>query len=161
MTIQAGEKLPSVTFMYMSDAGPAPISTEELFGGKTVALFAVPGAFTPTCSNQHMPGYVQHAASIREKGVDTIVCLSVNDAFVMDAWGKDQGTGGNIMMVGDGNGEFTKAIGLEMDGSGFGLGTRSLRYSMIVRDGVVDTLNIESNPGEAVDSGAENLISQL
>ena len=131
------------------------------FGGKTVALFAVPGAFTPTCSNQHMPGYVQHAATIREKGVDTIVCLSVNDAFVMDAWGKDQGTGGNIMMVGDGNGEFTKAIGLEMDGSGFGLGTRSLRYSMIVRDGVVDTLNIESNPGEAVDSGAENLISQL
>lgn len=161
MTIQAGEKLPSVTFMRMSDAGPAPISTEELFGGKTVALFAVPGAFTPTCSNQHMPGYVQHAATIHEKGVNTIVCLSVNDAFVMDAWGKDQGTGGNIMMVGDGNGEFTKAIGLEMDGSGFGLGTRSLRYSMIVRDGVVDTLNIESNPGEAVDSGAENLISQL
>ena len=145
--------------MHMSDAGPAPISTEELFGGKTVALFAVPGAFTPTCSNQHMPGYVQHAASIREKGVDTIVCVSVNDAFVMDAWGKDQGAGGNIMMVGDGNGEFTKAIGLEMDGSGFGLGTRSLRYSMIVRDGVVDTLNIESNPGEAVDSGAENLMS--
>ncbi|MEC9178809.1 MAG: peroxiredoxin, partial [Pseudomonadota bacterium] len=132
-----------------------------LFGGKTVALFAVPGAFTPTCSNQHMPGYVQHAASIREKGVDTIVCVSVNDAFVMDAWGKDQGAGGNIMMVGDGNGEFTKAIGLEMDGSGFGLGTRSLRYSMIVRDGVVDTLNIESNPGEAVESGAENLMSQL
>ena len=147
--------------MHMSDAGPAPISTEELFGGKTVALFAVPGAFTPTCSNQHMPGYVQHAASIREKGVDTIVCVSVNDAFVMDAWGKDQGAGGNIMMVGDGNGEFTKAIGLEMDGSGFGLGTRSLRYSMIVRDGFVDTLNIESNPGEAVDSGAENLMSQL
>ena len=104
---------------------------------------------------------MQHAASIREKGVDTIVCVSVNDAFVMDAWGKDQGAGGNIMMVGDGNGEFTKAIGLEMDGSGFGLGTRSLRYSMIVRDGVVDTLNIESNPGEAVDSGAENLMSQL
>ncbi|MEC8210365.1 MAG: peroxiredoxin, partial [Pseudomonadota bacterium] len=124
-------------------------------------LFAVPGAFTPTCSNQHMPGYVQHAASIREKGVDTIVCVSVNDAFVMDAWGKDQGAGGNIMMAGDGNGEFTKAIGLEMDGSGFGLGTRSLRYSMIVRDCVVDTLNIESNPGEAVDSGAENLMSQL
>ncbi len=161
MTIQVGEKLPSVTFMHMYDAGPAPISTEELFGGKTVALFAVPGAFTPTCSNQHMPGYVQHAASIREKGVDTIVCVSVNDAFVMDAWGKDQGAGGNIMMVGDGNGEFTKAIGLEMDGSGFGLGTRSLRYSMIVRDGVVDTLNIESNPGEAVESGAENLMSQL
>ena len=161
MTIQVGEKLPSVTFMHMSDAGPAPISTEELFGGKTVALFAVPGAFTPTCSNQHMPGYVQNAASIREKGVDTIVCVSVNDAFVMDAWGKDQGAGGNIMMVGDGNGEFTKAIGLEMDGSGFGLGTRSLRYSMIVRDGFVDTLNIESNPGEAVDSGAENLMGQL
>lgn len=161
MTIQAGEKLPSATLMHMSDAGPAPVSTEELFGGKTVALFAVPGAFTPTCSNQHLPGYVRNAGDLKAKGVDAVVCLSVNDAFVMDAWGKDQGAGGSVMMVGDGNGEFTKAIGMEMDGSGFGLGTRSLRYSMIVRDGVVETLNVESNPGEAVESGAEALLSQL
>jgi peroxiredoxin len=160
MTIQAGEKLPSVTFMHMSDAGPAPISTEELFGGKTVALFAVPGAFTPTCSNQHMPGYVQHAASIREKGVDTIVCLSVNDAFVMDAWGKDKGAE-KILMLGDGNGDFTEATGLTMDGSGFGLGSRSLRYSMIIDDNTISKLNLESNPGEISESSAETILNQL
>lgn len=161
MTISAGEKLPEVTFMHMSDAGPAPITTEALFAGKTVALFALPGAFTPTCSNQHLPGYIQQAEALRGKGVDTIVCLSVNDAFVMDAWGKQQNANGKVMMLADGNGEFTSAIGMEMDGSGFGMGTRSLRYSMIVKDGVVDTLNVEGNPGEAVDSGADNMLSQL
>ncbi|MGC6471490.1 MAG: peroxiredoxin [Parvibaculales bacterium] len=161
MTISAGDKLPEATFMHMSDAGPAPITTEALFAGKTVALFALPGAFTPTCSNQHLPGYIQQAEALRDKGVDSIICLSVNDAFVMDAWGKQQSANGKVMMLADGNGEFTAAIGLEMDGSGFGMGTRSLRYSMIVKDGVVETLNIEGNPGEAVDSGADNMLSQL
>ena len=161
MTIQVGDKLPDVSLMHMGDAGPSPITTETLFAGKTVGLFALPGAFTPTCSNQHLPGFVQHAEDLRAKGLDTIICLSVNDAFVMGAWGEQQGASGKVMMVGDGNGEFTKAIGMEMDGSGFGLGTRSLRYSMIVRDGVVETLNMEGNPGEAKESGAENMMSQL
>ena len=161
MSAKAGDKIPETTLMHMSDAGPAPITTGELFGGKTVALFAVPGAFTPTCSNQHLPGFIENAEALNAAGVDTIVCLSVNDAFVMDAWGKQQGATGKVMMVGDGNAELTQKLGLSMDGSGFGMGTRSLRYSMIVRDGVIEQLNLESNPGQAVDSGAENLLSQL
>jgi peroxiredoxin len=161
MSIQPGDKLPDATLMHLTDAGPAPISTEELFGGKTVALFAVPGAFTPTCSNQHLPGFIEKSEELRAAGVDTIVCMAVNDAFVMGAWGQQQGANGKVMMVGDGNGELTKKMGLSMDGSGFGMGTRSLRFSMIVRDGVLETLNIEQNPGQAVDSGAENLLSQL
>lgn len=161
MTVKAGDKIPQATLMHMSDAGPAPIGTDELFAGKTVALFALPGAFTPTCSNQHLPGFIEKSEELRAAGVDTIVCLSVNDAFVMDAWGKQQGATGKVMMVGDGNGELTEKLGLSMDGSGFGMGTRSLRYSMIVRDGVIETLNMEGNPGQAVDSGAENLLSQL
>ena len=161
MTIKPGDAMPDAQLMYMTDAGPAPISTSDLFGGKTVALFALPGAFTPTCSNQHLPGYVDKAEDLRAKGVDTIVCLAVNDAFVMGAWGQQQGTNGKVMMVADGNAELTKKLGLEMDGSGFGMGTRSLRYSMIVRDSVVETLNVEQNPGKAVDSGVENLLSQL
>lgn len=161
MTIQPGDKLPEATLMHLGDAGPAPISTDELFGGKTVALFAVPGAFTPTCSNQHLPGFIEKSEELRAAGVDTIVCLSVNDAFVMGAWGQQQGVAGKVMMVADGNAELTQKMGLSMDGSGHGMGTRSLRYSMIVRDGVMETLNIEQNPGKAVDSGAENLLSQL
>ena len=161
MSVKAGDKIPETTLMHMSDAGPAPITTGELFGGKTVALFALPGAFTPTCSNQHLPGFIENAEALNAAGVDTIVCLSVNDAFVMDAWGKQQGATGKVMMVGDGNAELTQKLGLSMDGSGFGMGTRSLRYSMIVRDGVIEQLNLESNPGQAVDSGAENLLSQL
>lgn len=161
MTIKPGDKLPDVQLMHLTDAGPAPISTEELFGGKTVALFAVPGAFTPTCSNQHLPGFIRHAEDLRTAGVDTIVCLSVNDAFVMGAWGQQQGAAGKVMMVADGNAELTEKMGLSMDGSGFGMGTRSVRYSMIIRDGAVETLNIEQNPGKAEDSGAENLLSQL
>ncbi len=147
--------------MHLTDAGPAPISTEELFGGKTVALFAVPGAFTPTCSNQHLPGFIEKSEELRDAGVDTIVCMSVNDAFVMGAWGQQQGANGKVMMVGDGNAELTQKMGLSVDSSGFGMGTRSARFSMIVRDGVLETLNIEQNPGQAVDSGAENLLSQL
>lgn len=161
MTIKPGDNMPEATLMHMSDAGPTPITTGELFGGKTVALFALPGAFTPTCSNQHLPGFIEKSEELRAAGVDTIICLSVNDAFVMGAWGEQQGASGKVMMVGDGNGELTGKLGLTMDGSGFGMGTRSLRYSMIVRDGVVETLNVEGNPGQAVDSGAENLLSQL
>ena len=161
MTIKPGDKLPDATLMHLSDAGPVPISTEELFGGKTVALFAVPGAFTPTCSNQHLPGFIEKSEELRAAGVDTIVCMSVNDAFVMGAWGQQQGANGKVMMVGDGNAELTQKMGLSVDSSGFGMGTRSVRFSMIVRDGVVETLNIEQNPGQAVDSGAENLLSQL
>lgn len=161
MTIKPGEKLPDATLMHLTDAGPAPISTEELFGGKTVALFAVPGAFTPTCSNQHLPGFIEKSEELRAAGVDTIVCMSVNDAFVMGAWGQQQGAAGKVMMVGDGNAELTQKMGLSVDSSGFGMGTRSVRFSMIVRDGVLETLNIEQNPGQAVDSGVENLLSQL
>ena len=161
MSIQPGEKIPSVQLMHLTDAGPTPITTEELFSGKTIALFALPGAFTPTCSNQHLPGFINKSEELREKGVDTIVCLSVNDAFVMGACGQQQGANGKVLMVGDGNGELTEKLGLSMDGSGFGMGTRSLRYSMIVRDGVVETVNIESNPGQAVESGVDNLMSQL
>ena len=161
MTIKPGDKLPDATLMHLTDAGPAPISTEELFGGKTVALFAVPGAFTPTCSNQHLPGFIEKSEELRDAGVDTIVCMSVNDAFVMGAWGQQQGATGKVMMVGDGNAELTQKMGLSVDSSGFGMGTRSARFSMIVRDGVLEALNIEQNPGQAVDSGAENLLSQL
>ena len=161
MTIKPGDKMPDAQLMHMSDAGPATITTAELFDGKTVAMFALPGAFTPTCSNQHLPGFIQKSEELRAAGVDTIICLSVNDAFVMGAWGDQQGAGGKVMMVGDGNAELTEKLGLTMDGSGFGMGTRSLRYSMIVRDGVVETLNVEGNPGQAIDSGAENLLSQL
>tara|TARA_B100000963_G_C22434347_1_gene583607 strand:- start:133 stop:621 length:489 start_codon:yes stop_codon:yes gene_type:complete len=161
MTIKPGDKLPDATLMHLTDAGPAPISTEELFGGKTVALFAVPGAFTPTCSNQHLPGFIDKSEELRAAGVDTIVCMSVNDAFVMGAWGKQQGAAGKVMMVGDGNAELTEKMGLSIDSSGFGMGIRSVRFSMIVRDGVLETLNIEKNPGQAVNSGADNLLSQL
>lgn len=161
MTIKPGDKMPDAQLMHMSDAGPAPITTAELFDGKTAAMFALPGAFTPTCSNQHLPGFIEKSEELRAAGVDTIICLSVNDAFVMGAWGEQQGAGGKVMMVGDGNAELTEKLGLSMDGSGFGMGTRSLRCSMIVRDGVVETLNVEGNPGQAVDSGAENLLSQL
>lgn len=161
MTVKPGDKMPDAQLMHMSDAGPAPITTAELFDGKTVALFALPGAFTPTCSNQHLPGFIEKSEALRSAGVDTIICLSVNDAFVMGAWGEQQGAGGKVMMVGDGNGELTEKLGLSMDGYGFGMGTRSLRYSMIVRDGTIETLNVEGNPGQAVDSGVENLLAQL
>ena len=161
MTIKEGDKLPEVTLHHMTENGPTPITTSELFGGKKSVLFAVPGAFTPGCSMQHLPGFVSNSDEILSKGVDQIVCLSVNDSFVMDAWGKDKGTGDKILMLGDGNGDFTEATGLTMDGSGFGLGSRSLRYSMIVDDNSVTKLNLESNPGEIAESSAENIIEQL
>ena len=160
MTIQVGDRLPSATLTIMTAEGPKPLTTAELCEGKKVVLFAVPGAFTPTCSVQHLPGYVDNAQSLKDKGVDTVACVSVNDPFVMGAWGKDREVGEDLMMLSDGNGDFTEAIGLEMDGSGFGLGTRSQRYAMIIDDGVVSTLNVESGPGLDV-SSAETILSEL
>lgn len=129
--------------MQMGAEGPQPVSTTELFKGKTVALVSVPGAFTPTCSARHLPGFVEKANELTEKGIDIIACMAVNDVFVMDAWGKDQGTEGSVIMLADGNGDYTKALGLEMDASGFGLGMRGQRFSLVVTDGVVTQLNIE------------------
>jgi peroxiredoxin len=160
MTIKVGDKVPSATLTTMGPEGPKPITTDELFKGKAVALFAVPGAFTPTCSARHLPSFKQNAASLKGKGVDVIACVSVNDVFVMKAWGEHQGVGDDIMMLADGNGDFTKALGLELDGSRFGLGQRSQRYSMIVKDGVVTELNVESG-GEYRVSSAEYMLEQL
>jgi peroxiredoxin len=160
MTIKVGDPIPSATLMQMKDGGPKPVSTEELFKGKTVALFALPGAFTPTCSAKHLPGFIQHYDALKAKGVDVIACLSVNDAFVMGAWGTQQGAGDKVMMLADGNGDFTRAVGLEMDGTKFGMGKRSQRYSMIVKDGVVEALNVEA-PGAFEVSSAEHLLGQL
>ncbi len=160
MTIKVGDKIPQATMMEMTGDGPAPVSTADLFKGQKVALFSVPGAFTPTCSAKHLPGFVKNADGIKAKGVDSIVCMSVNDAFVMGAWGKDQNVGDKVRMLGDGNGEFAKALGLELDGSGFGLGTRSQRFSMIVDDGTVTELNIEA-PGAFEVSSAEYMLNQL
>ena len=161
MTIKIGDKVPDATFMHMTDKGPAPLSTADLFGGKKVIIFGLPGAFTPTCSAKHVPGFVQGAEALKAKGVDTIACVSVNDCFVMGAWGKDQGAGDKVLMLGDGNGDFTRKVGLEMDASGFGMGVRSLRYSMLVDDGVVTQLNVEANPSLAETSGAEHILAQL
>ena len=159
MAIQTGEKLPQATLHTMQDGKPAAVTTDDLFAGKKVVLFAVPGAFTPTCSQAHLPGYVINADAIKGKGVDSIICLSVNDAFVMGAWG-DNANADELLMVGDGNGDFTKALGLEMDGSGFGLGTRSQRYAMIVEDGTVTTLAVEA-PGKFEVSAAEAVLEAL
>jgi len=160
MTIKVGDKIPSVTLMHMGADGPAGISTDELFGGKTVAFFGVPGAFTPTCSAKHLPGFVENAAALKSKGIDEIVCTSVNDVFVMGAWAKDQNTAGTVTLVADGDAEFTKAAGLELDLTGKGLGLRNERFSMVVEDGVVKALNID--PAGSFDkTSAEHLLSQL
>ena len=161
MAIQEGDKIPEATVHHMTDTGPTPITTSELFSGKRSVLFAVPGAFTPGCSMHHLPGFIDHSDEILSKGVDQIICLSVNDPFVMAAWGNDKGTGDKMLMVGDGNGELTDALGLSMDGSGFGLGKRSLRYSMIIDDNLLTKLNVEDNPGEVDISSAETILSQL
>ena len=159
MAIEEGEKLPEATMHTMRDGRPTPVTTGDLFDGKKVVVFAVPGAFTPTCSQAHLPGYVVNADAIRSKGVDDIVCISVNDAFVMGAWGDDRNAEA-ITMVGDGNGDFTKALGLEMDGSGFGLGTRSQRYAMVVNDGTVSNLAVE-DAGQLEVSIAESILEIL
>jgi len=160
MAIQKGDNVPEATFMTMGTDGPEPMTTDQLFAGKRVALFAVPGAFTPTCSAKHLPGFKEQAEAFKSKGVDSIACTSVNDVFVMNAWGKDQGIDGEMTMLADGNGEFAKAIGLELDGSGFGLGQRSQRYAMIINDGVVEQLFVEG-PGEFKVSAAEHLLENL
>ncbi len=160
MSIKVGEKIPSVKLKRMGPSGLEEVNMDEVFGGKRVVLFALPGAFTPTCSAKHLPGYVEHAADIKAKGVDTIACVSVNDAFVMDAWAKAQSVGDKVLMLADGNGEFARAVDLVMDGTGYGMGERSKRYSMLVEDGVVKALNIE--PPSAFDvSSAEHMLKHL
>ncbi|MDT8428363.1 MAG: peroxiredoxin [Pseudomonadales bacterium] len=159
MSIKTGDRIPAVSFKVMGPDGPGNITSSEIFDGRKVVLFAVPGAFTPGCSVTHLPGFVVNADKIKARGVDTIACVSVNDAFVMGAWGKAQNAE-EILMLADGNGEFTKAVGLELDASGFGMGGRSQRYAMIVEDGVVTHLAVE--PGGGIDvSSAEKILEQL
>ncbi len=160
MTISVGDKIPKVTLKHMSKDGLADISTDEIFGGKKVVMFALPGAFTPTCSAKHLPGYVANAGAFKEKGVDSIACVSVNDAFVMAAWGQQQNVGDAVMMLADGNAEFADALGLSFDGSGFGMGKRAQRFAMVVDDGVVSSLHIEQ-PGAFEVSSAEAILKEL
>ncbi|MCY3541841.1 MAG: peroxiredoxin [Gammaproteobacteria bacterium] len=159
MSISEGDRLPNATLRIMRDGRPTKVAVKDLVGGKKVVIFAVPGAFTPTCSEQHLPGFIRHAEAIRAKGVDEIVCVAVNDIFVMDAWGREQDAD-DIVMASDGNGEFTQAIGLVLDGSSFGLGNRSERYAMIVEDGTVTKLAIEG-PGKFEVSNAESILDAL
>lgn len=160
MTIKVGDKLPSGTLKTMTKDGARDITTEELFKGKTVVLFSVPGAFTPTCDAKHLPGFIQHAAEIRAKGVDTIACMAVNDVFVMNAWGKSAGAGDNVLMLADGNGDYARALGLEMDGRGFGMGMRGQRFALVVKDGVATHVFVEA-PREFRVSAADHVLSQL
>lgn len=161
MTIHIGDRIPSATLTTPTAEGPRPVQTDEFFKGRTVALFAVPGAFTPTCSARHLPGFVDGKPALADKGVDLIACLSVNDAFVLAAWAESQSlTSEDVVMLADGNGDFTRTLGLTMDARGFGMGERSQRYSMLVRDGVVEQLNIEQG-GEFRVSSAEHLLAQL
>lgn len=161
MPIAVGDRLPDATFKVRTPDGLEDLTVKELTAGKKVALFAVPGAFTPTCHAKHVPSYLANLEALKAKGVDTVACVAVNDAFVLDAWGKQVGADGKILFLADGNATFTKAIGLDFDGSGFGLGTRSKRYSMIVEDGVVKVLNVEEAPGVMDASSAERLLAQL
>ena len=161
MAIKIGDKLPDATFVVMSDEGPAPKTVAEVFSGKKVALFAIPGAYTPTCQQQHVPGFVDRVDELKGKGIDTIACTAVNDPFVMAQFAKDTGAEGKIEMLADGNADFVKKIGLDFDGSGFGLGTRSKRYAMLVDDGVVKVLNVEDIPPEHDKSSAATLCSMI
>ena len=160
MTIKVGDKIPSAKLQHKTKDGVQTITTDELFKGKKVVLFALPGAFTPTCSAKHLPGFVNNHNELKGKGVDTVACLSVNDAFVMSAWGKDQNVGDKVMMLADGNGDFTKAVGLSMDGTGYGMGLRSQRYAMVVDNGVVKKLQVEA-PGAFEVSSAESVLKAL
>jgi len=159
MTVQVGDKLPQAPLTVATADGPKPTNSEDFFAGKRVALFAVPGAFTPTCSARHLPSFVDKASDLKAKGIDEIACVSVNDPFVMTAWGERDGSS-DITMLADGNGAFTEAVGLEMDGSKFGMGKRSQRYSMVVNDGTVEQLNVEA-PGDYRASSAEHMLEQL
>lgn len=160
MALKAGDTLPDVTFMTMTADGPQPMSTDDVFGGKRVALFAVPGAYTPTCSAKHLPGFIEKAAELKAKGVDRIACTSVNDVFVMGAWGKDQGVNEDVLMLADGNGDFATAIGLDMDGSAFGMGKRSQRYALVVNDKTVEHFFLDE-PGNFEVSSAEHVLKAL
>ena len=161
MAIKVGDKVPTGTFGIMKFAGPGSITTDELFNGKRVVLFSVPGAFTPTCSKTHLPGFVENAAALKAKGIDAIACLAVNDVFVMDAWGKGAGADGKVVMLADGNATFTKALGLELDASGFGMGIRGQRFALVVKDGVVEKLMVESSAGQCSVSGGASVLSNL
>jgi glutaredoxin/glutathione-dependent peroxiredoxin len=161
MTIKVGDKLPSVTLRQVTSEGPKEISTDEFFRGKKVALFAVPGAFTPACSQRHLPGYVEKATDIKAKGVDEVACVAVNDAAVMTAWGKDQRCEGKVTMLADGSGDLARALDLELDLTKMGLGVRSKRYSMLVDNGVVKSLNVEAQPGQVEASGADAMLRAL
>ena len=160
MTIKAGDRMPAGTLKTMTKDGPKDVSTDELFKGKKVVLFSVPGAFTPTCDAKHLPGFVQHAADIKGKGIDTIACMAVNDVFVMNAWGKHANVGDKVLMLADGNGDYAKALGLELDGRGFGMGTRGQRFSILVDNGVAKSVNIEA-PGQFKVSSAEHILGQI
>ena len=161
MTIAVGDKLPEATFKVRTPDGLKDVTTQELTAGKKVVLFAVPGAFTPTCHAKHVPSYLEHLDALKAKGVDAVGCIAVNDAFVLDAWGKAVGSDGKIMLLSDGNATFTKALGLDFDGSGFGRGTRSKRYAMLVDNGVVKALNVEESPGVMEVSGADRILAAL
>jgi glutaredoxin/glutathione-dependent peroxiredoxin len=161
MTINVGDRIPSVTLKQLTSEGVKEFTTDEIFRGKRIVLIAVPGAFTPACSQRHLPGYVDKATDIKAKGIEEIACVAVNDAFVMGAWGRDQKTEGKVRMLADGSGDFTRALGLELDLSKGGLGVRSKRYSMLVDDGVVKSLNVEQQPGQVDISGAEAMLKAL
>ena len=160
MAISPGDRMPEGSFGIMTQEGPGQITTDELFDGKKVVLFAVPGAFTPTCSMNHLPGYVEHAAGFAEKGVDTIACMAVNDAFVMGAWGKDRGVGDKVLMLADGNADYARKLGLELDASGFGMGQRCQRFAILVDDGVAKVVNVEE-PGQFEVSSAETMLAAV
>jgi peroxiredoxin len=160
MAIKVGDKMPKGQFTRMGANGPEPVSSDELFNGKKVVLFSVPGAFTPTCSAKHLPGFVKNSAALKAKGVDTIACMAVNDVFVMNAWGKASDTGGKVEMLADGNGEYARALDLTLDATKFGMGTRGKRFSIIVNDGVVEQINLEP-PGEFGVSSAETALTQV
>lgn len=160
MTIKVGDRLPAGTLKTMTKDGPQNLTTDQLLKGKTVVLFSVPGAFTPTCDAKHLPGFVEQAAAFKSKGVDTLACMAVNDVFVMNAWGKHANVADNVLMLADGNGEYAKALGLEMDASGFGMGLRGKRFAIVAKDGVVTQLHVEA-PGEFKVSSAEHVLGQL
>jgi peroxiredoxin len=161
MTIQVGDKIPSVTLKQMSPEGPKDVTTDELFRGKKVVLFAVPGAFTPACSQRHLPGFVDRASDIKAKGIDEVACVAVNDVFVLTAWAKEQRAEGRVRMLADGSGDLARALGLELDLTKGGLGTRSKRYSMLVDNGVVKSLNVEAQPGQVEGSSADAMLRSL
>jgi peroxiredoxin len=160
VTINVGDKVPDGVFKVMKSDGPGAYSSKELFAGKKVVLFSVPGAFTPTCSKQHLPGFIEKAGDLKKKGIGAIACMAVNDVFVMAAWGEASGAGDKVLLLADGNGDYTRALGLELDATGFGMGKRGKRFAMVVDDGVVKQLHVE-NPGEFKVSSADNVLANL